>query len=109
MIEKTRQRLIKRTSTAGEATKVTPVPNEQQTRKAEISEREERKEEFRLMRKIQNRALTRQKWTALLVSGGTWFFLWIIGALIFYKSKRNQNWTYFQSLYFANTVLLTIA
>lgn len=108
MIEKKRERLLKRIDNTGEAIKLTPVSNEQQARKAGISERERRKEEFHLMRKIQNQASVRQKWTALLISGGAWFSLWFIGAAVFYRSERNQSWTYFQSLYFAYTSLLTI-
>ena len=34
--------------------------------------------------------------------------LWFIGALVFYKAEAKQGWTYFQSLYFAYTSLLTI-
>lgn len=108
MIEKKRERLLKRINTTGEAVKLTPVSNEQQARKVGMSERERRKEEFHLMRKIQDQASVRQKWTALLISGSAWFFLWFIGALVFYRSERNQSWTYFQSLYFAYTSLLTI-
>lgn len=108
MIEKKRERLLKRIDKTGEAIKLTPVSNEQQARKAGVSERERRKEEFHLMRKIQNQASVRQKWTALLISGGAWFFLWFIGAVVFYRSEKTQNWTYFQSLYFAYTSLLTI-
>lgn len=108
MIEKKRERLLKRINTTDEAIKLTPVSNEQQAMKAGMSERERRKEEFHLMRKIQDQASVRQKWTALLISGGAWFFLWFIGALVFFRSERNQGWTYFQSLYFAYTSLLTI-
>ena len=108
MIEKKRERLLKRIDATGEAIKLTPISNKQQARKAGVSERERRREEFHLMRKIQNQASVRQKWTALLISGGAWFFLWFIGAVVFYRSERNQSWTYFQSLYFAYTSLLTI-
>lgn len=108
MIEKKRERVLKSIKSTEEAIKLTPISNERQARKAGLSEKERRKEEFHLMRKIQNQASVRQKWTALLVSGGAWFFLWFIGALVFYRSERNQNWTYFQSLYFAYTSLLTI-
>ncbi|MCJ1468608.1 Potassium channel [Pseudocyphellaria aurata] len=108
MIEKKRERLLKRINTTEEAIKLTPVSNEQQAKEVGMSERERRKEEFHLMRMIQDQASVRQKWTALLISGGAWFFLWFIGALVFFRSEKNQGWTYFQSLYFAYTSLLTI-
>lgn len=33
---------------------------------------------------------------------------WTVGALVFFKTEKNQQWTYFQSLYFSYTTLLTI-
>lgn len=108
MVEKRRERLLKQMHTKGDATNLIPLSNEQEAKEAGMSERERRKAEFHLMRMIQNQASVRQKWTALLISGGAWFFLWFIGALVFFKSERNQHWTYFQSLYFAYTSLLTI-
>lgn len=108
MVEKRRERLLQRMDIKGDASKLVPLSNEQEAKEVGISERERRRAEFHLMRKIQDQASARQKWNALLISGGAWFFLWFIGALIFYKSERNQHWTYFQSLYFAYTSLLTI-
>ncbi len=35
-------------------------------------------------------------------------FQWTIGALVFFYAERNQGWSYFDSLYFAYTSLLTI-
>ena len=32
----------------------------------------------------------------------------MIGAVVFWKTERNQNWTYFEGVYFAYTTLLTI-
>lgn len=108
MLEKRRERLLMRMHNKGDTAKLTPLSNEHEEKKLGISEQERRKAEFDLMRKIQNQASVRQKWTALCISAGAWLFLWFIGALIFYKSERNQHWTYFQSLYFAYTSLLTI-
>lgn len=108
MIEKKRERILKRIKNKGDAVKLIPVSNKQQARDAGVSERERREKEFHLMRKIQNQASVTQKWTALLISGGAWFFLWFMGAAVFYRSERHQDWTYFQSLYFAYTSLLTI-
>ena len=35
-------------------------------------------------------------------------FKWMIGAVVFWQAEKNQNWTYFESIYFAYTTLLTI-
>lgn len=108
MLEKKRERFVKQLKTSGDAIKLKPVSNEKEARKAGMGEYERRKQEFELMRTIQNQASVRQKWTALLISSSAWFLLWFIGALVFYKAEAKQGWTYFQSLYFAYTSLLTI-
>lgn len=108
MIEKKRELLLKKIQKKGETEKITPVQSKAQAREAGMSERERREEEFKLMRQIQQQASTRQKWTALFISGSAWFCLWFIGALVFYYSEHEQDWSYFQSLYFAYTTLLTI-
>lgn len=108
MIEKKRQRILKKMNKNGEAEKLTPVSSEQEAREVGMSEQERRKKEFLLMRKIQKKASQKQKWTALLISSWAWFFLWLMGAFAFYKFEIKQGWTYFQSLYFAYTSLLAI-
>lgn len=108
MLEKKRERFVKQMKTSEDATKLKPVSNEKEARDAGMPEYERRKQEFELMRTIQNQASVRQKWMALFVSSSAWFLLWFIGALVFYKAERKQGWTYFQSLYFAYTSLLTI-
>ena len=108
MVEKKREKMLKQMTKDEDVAKLIPVSNEKQAEKIGMSEIERRKAEFHLMRKIQEQAAARQKWTALLFSGGAWFLLWFIGALVFYKAEVRQNWSYFQSLYFAYTSLLTI-
>ena len=88
--------------------KLTPIESEEQARALGMSERQRREQEFNLMRKIQEEASTRQKWQALLISASAWLFLWFIGALIFYFAEHEQGWSYFGSLYFSYTTLLTI-
>lgn len=73
-----------------------------------MSEKERRRAEFDAMRAIQDLAATKRKWISLCISGGVFFLLWVIGALVFYKAEKNQGWTYFGGLYFAYTSLLTI-
>ena len=87
---------------------LTPIESQQQAREMGMSEQQRREEEFQMMRKIQEKASRNQKWQALLISGGAWLFLWFIGALIFYFAEYEQGWSYFGSLYFAYTTLLTI-
>ena len=73
------------------------------------SEYHRRGEEFRLMRKIQEHADNRRKWAALLISTFSTLILWLVGAAIFWVAERNkQEFTYFESIYFAYTSLLTI-
>ena len=87
---------------------LTPIESKQQAREMGMSEQQRREEEFQVMRKIQEKASANQKWQALLISGSAWLFLWFIGALIFYFAEYEQGWSYFGSLYFAYTTLLTI-
>jgi potassium channel subfamily K, other eukaryote len=73
-----------------------------------MSEKERRRAEFEAMRAVQDLATRKRKWISLGISGGVFIALWVIGALVFYKAEKNQSWTYFGSLYFAYTSLLTI-
>lgn len=108
MMERKRESLLKKLEKSGETHKVTPIESREQVQRARMSEKQRRKEEFELMRKIQQQTAIRQKWNALLISGSAWFFLWFIGALVFYFAEHEQGWSYFEALYFAYTTLLTI-
>ena len=105
MTEKRRKALVNHLLKKGKAQKITPIgPKEQ----GGLSERERREEEFNMMRRVQDQVATREKWIALFISGGAWFVLWFIGALVFYFAEHEQGWSYFQALYFSYTTLLTI-
>ena len=108
IVEKQRRAHLEKMIKKNKAHSLNPIESEQQAQKMGMSERQRRKEEFKLMRHIQEKASTNQKWQALLISGGAWLFLWFIGALIFYFAEHEQDWSYFGSLYFAYTTLLTI-
>ena len=108
MTEKKREALIQEIYQKGDATRITPLNGKKEMREAGMSERERREAEFNLMRQVQQSTATRQKWLALSISGGAWLLLWFIGALVFYFAEHEQGWTYFQSLYFCYTTLLTI-
>lgn len=106
MTEKTRRIVVKRLKKSADGrAKLRPTTTES-TRSQEELER--RKEEFEIMRSVQKEAGVKRKWMSLSVSGGMWFVLWFIGAVVFWVSERTQDWTYFQSLYFCYTSLLTI-
>ena len=107
IVEKKRERIVRRLTEGDGKVKLTPLSK---AKEVEIEENElnRRRQEFELMRKIQYKASTSRKWTSLAISLNAWFILWIIGALIFYKAERNQDWSYFQALYFAYVSLLTI-
>ncbi|KIW44471.1 uncharacterized protein PV06_02937 [Exophiala oligosperma] len=73
-----------------------------------MDEQDRRAAEFEAMRKVQDRAMTERKYMSLGVSSFAFAFLWCIGALVFFQAEQNQQWTYFESLYFSYTTLLTI-
>lgn len=108
MIEKKREALLKNMRKNNDTARLLPVEGKERAAEVGMTERERRREEFSLMREIQNRASTRQKWTALTVSLTAWFVLWFVGAVVFWKAEHAQGWTYFQAIYFAYTSLLTI-
>jgi potassium channel subfamily K len=121
MVEKERRRLLDKLQKKNKADILQPITKENtpvsrgstmpiQGDSADFAsaERSRRKEEFRLMRKIQEKATSRERWAALLISGSTWLLLWIVGAAIFEACEKDQNWSYFVSLYFSYTSLLTI-
>ncbi|KAF7302368.1 hypothetical protein HMN09_00870400 [Mycena chlorophos] len=66
------------------------------------------REEWEVMRQIQRRAERVHKYTALGSSTLAFFVLWFLGALVFFYAEAPQSWTYFESLYFCYTSLLTI-
>lgn len=108
MTEKKREAVLRELFKKGDEQRITPIESGAQAKAAGLSERQRREEEFNLMRKVQESTATRQKWISLSLSGGAWLVLWLIGALVFYFAEHEQGWTYFQSLYFAYTTLLTI-
>ncbi|KAJ5918329.1 hypothetical protein N7454_010704, partial [Penicillium verhagenii] len=73
-----------------------------------MSHRERHKREFITMRRIRQLATVQHKWISLILSLLVWMAMWLIGAVVFWRSEQAQGWTYFESLYFAYTTLLTI-
>ncbi|KAJ6009436.1 hypothetical protein N7522_004452 [Penicillium canescens] len=72
------------------------------------SEREQRKREFIAMNQVRELATAQHKWLSLLISLTLWMAMWLIGAVVFWRSESARQWTYFEALYFAYTTLLTI-
>ena len=108
IVEKRREAMLQNLLKKDQKKKLKPIENKQMAEEIGMSERERREQEFHFMRKIQKQAATRQKWTALIISATAWLVLWFLGALIFYFAEHEQEWTYFVSLYFAYTSLITI-
>jgi potassium channel subfamily K len=116
MVEKERQRLLKKLERQNREDLLEPIQEKprasrQSSRtltRSPSSERARRQQEFEMMRKIQEQAHTKRRWTSLIISGSTWFMLWFVGAAIFEQTEYGQNWSYFGSLYFSYTSLLTI-
>ena len=73
-----------------------------------LSPAQRREEEFKVMRKLQDVAERERRWFGLAVSGSVALALWFGGAAIFMAAEKNQEWTYFESLYFTYYCLLTI-
>lgn len=72
------------------------------------TERQRRKREFEVMRDVQRRADRTSRYVSLLLSVMAVCILWFIGGLVFQHCEYDQGWSYFLSLYFAYTSLLTI-
>ncbi|OAT06555.1 potassium channel protein [Blastomyces gilchristii SLH14081] len=75
---------------------------------SQLSESQRQEAEFYLMRQIHKVASFKIKWFLLGVAVCAWMALWLLGALAFFLAEQAQNWSYFESLYFAYTSLLTI-
>ncbi|KAK6344372.1 Potassium channel [Orbilia brochopaga] len=73
---------------------------------AELAESE--RERFEMMRKVQDKADQRRKWMSLQTSVLCFLVFWLMGAFVFMEAEHSQGWTYFQSLYFCFTSILTI-
>ncbi|KAF2435616.1 voltage-gated potassium channel [Tothia fuscella] len=73
-----------------------------------LTEFQRREQEFNIMRKIQLGAEKRRKWLALGLSTAAALTLWLLGAVVFMLAEKKQQWSYFVSLYFSYTTLLTI-
>ncbi|KAF8862250.1 voltage-gated potassium channel [Acephala macrosclerotiorum] len=117
MVEKERESLLKKLEKRNKGSILQPIHDEKPTmsrqssqilQQTPTSERERRQQEFELMRKIQEQAHTKRRWTSLIISGTTWLLLWFVGAAVFELTEYGQNWSYFGSMYFAYTSLLTI-
>ncbi|KAF9009137.1 voltage-gated potassium channel [Hymenopellis radicata] len=66
------------------------------------------REEFDIMRKVERRASVGRRYSALAISFSSFLIIWTMGALGFWFAEKRQGWTYFESLYFSYTTLLTI-
>ncbi|KAI0439670.1 hypothetical protein F4803DRAFT_530134 [Xylaria telfairii] len=79
------------------------------SQKPPVAELERRHNEFHLMRKIQDQASKRRRWTAMGVSTSTWAVLWLVGAKVFQECEAPyQNWSYFDGVYFSFQAMTTI-
>lgn len=117
MLEKKRRQLIRRIARKGDEGILEPIagetfdayPSSKGRQNIPQAELERRRKEFLLMRKIQNKASIRRRWTAMAISTSTWLLLWLVGASIFQACEiPYQGWSYFDGVYFAYTALTTI-
>lgn len=73
-----------------------------------LTEAQRREQEFNVMRRIQTKSERKRRYTALAMSSTAALLLWFLGALVFKFSEKPQGWSYFVSMYFSYTSLLTI-
>jgi potassium channel subfamily K, other eukaryote len=67
------------------------------------------RDRFNEMRRIQKSTLAFKRWWALSLSVVAFATLWLVGAVVFWKTESaGQGWTYFDGLYFCYVSLLTI-
>ena len=66
------------------------------------------KREFNAMRRVQWSAASELIRNTFLGSMMAWFMLWLFSAAVFKRAEREQEWTYFESVYFTYTSLMTI-
>ena len=106
LVEKLRQKVLKRRTK--NRSRVTIMASSSLSPTARKAESQSSRQEFELMRQIQNQAIQKRRWTSLLISALAWFVLWFVSASVFRNTEKSQSWSYFDSLYFAFTSLLTI-
>ena len=108
MVERTRSQVLQRLD-PHKGTARTGIFQKHGTGNAFSSELDRREQEFNAMREIQSTAATQRRWTGLLMSGGLWLGLWLIGAVVFWRAEQPvQGWSYFDSVYFTYVSLITI-
>lgn len=98
--EKERERVVKRMRTARSNSRLVSGTGDQG--------QDRQRQEFHLMRNVQRKAFQKSRWLFFLTSAGAWSSLWVIGAVIFWRTERSYNWSYFESLYFCYVSLMTI-
>lgn len=119
MVERTRERVVKQINSSSRkglgflgsrrALKKDAVGDlAQEPNDGKMDELRRRKAEFEAMRVVQEVAARRKRWSALLMSSTSFAVLWFVGAAVFWQAERNQQWSYFQALYFSYTSVLTI-
>lgn len=87
-----------------------PPPDSDPTSRETIAqnEREARRRDFNTMQGIILKAARKR----ILYSISLWlffaFFLWLVGALAFYKAEQDHGWTYFHAIYFTFISILAI-
>ncbi|KAH8887651.1 voltage-gated potassium channel [Thozetella sp. PMI_491] len=116
MLEKKRRDLLRRMTTKGRDGILEPVGDTPDSAsrlslstQGQLTELERREHEFNLMRKVQQKSEKRRRWAAMALSTGTWLVLWLVGAKIFQNCEAEyQNWSYWDSFYFAFVSLTTI-
>lgn len=89
---------------------VSTQPNSKRQSKQQriASDRAARERDFLTMRSILLKASRRRIWYSMILWLAFALFLWFFGAVLFYICERDQEWTYFTSIYLTFISLLAI-
>jgi potassium channel subfamily K, other eukaryote len=74
----------------------------------ERQERRLREQDFKRMRDIVRSLIRQFMWWSVVILALLWVSLLLLGATVFWKAERAQDWSYFQAIYFALNALLVI-
>jgi potassium channel subfamily K len=109
MMEKKREDIVRQWEKDGKKVQVSLIQHSHDLTGEGKGELERREREFNVMRLVQQHAQTERKWMSLTLSLTSWFILWFIGAVVFWRAERlQQGLTYYESMYYCYITLLTI-
>jgi potassium channel subfamily K len=108
IVEKKRSKATHNVNERRQTIRISPFAKADFNTDPSLSQAQRRREEFTAMRKVQTASERERRWFGLITSGAFALLLWFAGAAVFQQTEYTQQWSYFESLYFSYTSLLTI-